>query len=103
MRAIASKAALGSCSWERSTKKTPSSKRSMRSAATCSPSLVFPAPPGPTMVTSLTPGESSIALMAVISLSRPKNSVVWMGRLLGRFPRVSKGGKADGRPSWTSW
>ena len=55
--------------------------RSARSSATCSPSRVFPMPPGPVSVTTRTSGRSSISRTALRCRPRPTNPV----RCTGRF------------------
>ena len=86
-----------------SASQTPSPDPSSSLAATCSPSLVFPAPPAPAKVTSR--ADSTSARTSETSRSRPMNADSWAGRLFGSagLPSERSGGNCACRPAACSW
>ena len=102
-RTIASSAAGASRAGDRSTKYTPSGKRSIASAAAWRPSRVLPIPPGPVRVSSRTRADSRCSRIAARSVARPTIGVDCVGRLFGTALRLRSTGNSSGRSSATTW
>ena len=101
--AIVETTSAGSLIGASSTKKTPSSYAWISSAATCTPSLVLPVPPGPVSVTSRTSSRLSSPCRVPTSRCRPINGVGWIGKLCGRAFSETSGGNSDGRSGAMTW
>ena len=85
----------------RSTNHAPSGKSGWSTAATCSPSLVLPTPPGPVSVTTAVSATSPV--ICSIDAARPTNRFGGTGRFPASSSTDCNAGNSRSRSGCTTW